>query len=144
MGLIVAIVSAGVAVAAFGYSHFKSRDSAALELRLEQASATQSARIGKIEVIVDMFMKGVSISFAGALHKPDPRHAEMDGLIEKYVSEEIAPRELIRFKALLEKTRDDENEPIADRARAKALLNILKARYDLQLTSPVLAVEHVI
>lgn len=103
--------------------------------------AELSNRVSLLERMVDMIFKQVTINFAANLHKPHPDYADRDGLIEKYVRENITPEELERFRGLLEFDRDNPECDFRDQALAKSILEMMDMQYALRVNSPVLEVK---
>jgi hypothetical protein len=88
-------------------------------------------RITAIETKVDVFWRTVCMDAARILHRPDPRLARRDELIEKFLAETINRTELSEFIEILQRLIDDHDAAPGDRLAASIIFRSIESRYGL-------------
>lgn len=100
---------------------------------VEKVNLIQHWQAG-VDVKIGIFWQGVkydAMSAAKILHQPHAAAAEMDALIDKYLTGHLKSAELKRFIGLLEATRDDANGTEVRRLAAAQMLRALNQEFQL-------------
>lgn len=88
-----------------------------------------SNRITALETKIEVFWKNVSYDAARVLHSPDPAHARMDELIERYLDGMLTAEEVLELKQRLKQKVDDHSRDKSERMTASVMLNVLRQRF---------------
>lgn len=132
-GFILGLLSLIVTLSIFLSNRAQAKEQVQLKAFDALSEDVQQLKLGQAEINVKLgiFWKDVSFDAAKILHRPHQDAAQMDALIDKYLSEQINGEELKRFIVMLEKTRDDGTLLEGRRLAASQMLRAIKQRYEL-------------